>query len=176
MTKGIRRVTTGHDQNGRAIVKADEFLPFEKRLLHNWLGVDIWATVGVPVSNDDKEVTPIQSGPKGQRTVIRTSYVLPGGFGKMHRTETLDYAILVEGEAEMELDGGETVKLKAGDIVIQRGTNHAWFNRSDKPCRFVFVLFDAKPVHVGDKILRDYLDELPAGMQVMLSKPIAEEK
>ena len=61
----------------------------------------------------------------------------------MHRTKSIDYAIILQGEIDMLLDDGE-VHLKAGDILVQRGTSHAWVNRGDKPCRIAFVLIDAK--------------------------------
>jgi len=61
----------------------------------------------------------------------------------MHRTETVDYAIVLEGELTLVVDRGETT-VRAGDIVIQRGTNHAWANRSGKPCRIAFVLIDGR--------------------------------
>ncbi len=65
-----------------------------------------------------------------------------GGHAFMHRTRSIDYAIVLSGEIDMLLDDGE-VHVKAGDILIQRATNHAWVNRSGKPCRIVFVLIDA---------------------------------
>ena len=61
----------------------------------------------------------------------------------MHKTDTIDYAILLEGELTAIMDQGETI-MRAGDILIQRGTNHAWANRSGKPCRIAFILIDAK--------------------------------
>src|SRR5262245_32926067 len=61
----------------------------------------------------------------------------------MHRTQTVDYGIVREGELTMVMDRGETT-VRAGDIVIQRGTNHAWANRSGKPCRVAFVLIDGR--------------------------------
>ena len=61
----------------------------------------------------------------------------------MHRTETIDYAIVLSGELTLILDDSE-VKLQAGDMVVQRGTNHAWSNRSDKPCIIAFVLVDGQ--------------------------------
>jgi naringenin degradation protein FdeH len=61
----------------------------------------------------------------------------------MHRTCTIDYAIIMEGEIDMLLDEGE-IHLEAGDVVVQQGTNHAWVNRGTKPCRIAFVLIDAK--------------------------------
>jgi hypothetical protein len=61
----------------------------------------------------------------------------------MHRTQTLDYGIVIEGELTLILDRGETI-VRAGDIIIQRGTNHAWANRSDKNCRVAFILIDGR--------------------------------
>jgi quercetin dioxygenase-like cupin family protein len=61
----------------------------------------------------------------------------------MHRTKTVDYGIVLSGEIYLVVDEGETL-LKPGDVVVQRGTNHAWSNRSDEPCRMAFVLVDGK--------------------------------
>jgi mannose-6-phosphate isomerase-like protein (cupin superfamily) len=61
----------------------------------------------------------------------------------MHRTQTIDYGIVLEGELVLILDKGETT-VRAGDIVIQRGTNHAWANRSDRNCRIAFILIDGE--------------------------------
>jgi mannose-6-phosphate isomerase-like protein (cupin superfamily) len=65
----------------------------------------------------------------------------PGKHPGMHRTETVDYAIVLEGEIWAVMDEGETL-LRAGDVLIQRGTNHAWANRSDRTARIAFVLID----------------------------------
>ena len=70
----------------------------------------------------------------------------------MHRTETVDYVIVIEGEIEMDMDDS-TVKLKQGDIMIQRGTNHAWANRSDRRARVAFVLVDAEPLGIGNPVV-----------------------
>jgi quercetin dioxygenase-like cupin family protein len=69
----------------------------------------------------------------------------------MHRTETLDYVIVIEGEIEMDMDKS-TVKLKAGDIMVQRGTNHAWANRSGNRARVAFVLIDAEPLRIWNPV------------------------
>jgi quercetin dioxygenase-like cupin family protein len=71
----------------------------------------------------------------------------------MHRTNSIDYVFILDGELEMELDGGEWVHLKAGDIVIQRGTNHAWENKSNRVCRLASVLVAAEPVVINGKPL-----------------------
>jgi quercetin dioxygenase-like cupin family protein len=76
----------------------------------------------------------------------------PGNHPHMHRTETIDYVIVIAGEIEMDMDDS-TVKLKAGDIMVQRGTNHAWANRSGKPARVAFVLVDAVPLGIGTPVL-----------------------
>jgi quercetin dioxygenase-like cupin family protein len=71
----------------------------------------------------------------------------------MHRTNSVDYGILLEGELDMEVDGGETVHLRSGDVVVQRGTNHAWINNSDRPAKMAWILIDADPVRIGGRIL-----------------------
>ena len=77
----------------------------------------------------------------------------PGGAKFMHRTETLDYAICLKGECDLELDDGRTVPMKAGDICVQRGTMHAWVAKGSEPAVFAFVLIDAEPVEKGGKKL-----------------------
>jgi quercetin dioxygenase-like cupin family protein len=72
----------------------------------------------------------------------------------MHRTNSVDYGIVLDGELDMELDGGEVVHLRRGDVVVQRGTNHAWINNSSQPCRMAWILIDATPVKVGDQALQ----------------------
>ena len=72
----------------------------------------------------------------------------PGIVSEMHRTETIDYIVMLSGEIDMDMDEG-SVKLSAGDIMVQRGTNHAWVNRSTAPARLAIVLMDAKPLGIG---------------------------
>src|SRR5579884_1163274 len=92
----------------------------------------------------------IQSSYEDRMKVMRSLGVAAEGASQerprhtgMHRTRTLDYAVILSGEIDMLMDDSE-VHLKAGDVVIQRGTNHAWVNRGDRPCRIAFVLMDAK--------------------------------
>ena len=75
-----------------------------------------------------------------------------GGHPLMHRTETVDYVIVIEGEIDMDMDDS-TVKLHQGDVMVQRGTNHAWVNRSDKKSRVAFVLIDAEPLGIGHPVI-----------------------
>jgi quercetin dioxygenase-like cupin family protein len=78
----------------------------------------------------------------------------PGNHPAMHRTETLDYIIVLEGSIEMELDDDRVIRMSAGDVMIQRGTNHAWKNVTDTTCRMAFVLLDASPLEIGDPVPR----------------------
>jgi mannose-6-phosphate isomerase-like protein (cupin superfamily) len=79
-----------------------------------------------------------QIGDSGASTVKRDS-----PHPLMHRTESIDYGIVIEGELTLVLDDSE-VQLRPGSVVVQRGTNHAWANRSDRPCRMLFVLIDGR--------------------------------
>ncbi|MGE0736118.1 MAG: cupin domain-containing protein [Alphaproteobacteria bacterium] len=136
---------------------------------------DLWLTHATPASNAgnaDSTSAPLQLLPPKNGTVIRILELPPDkerdyshtkdyfrGMGAgagvldetgkrhpgMHRTNTVDYIVILSGEIWALMDDSE-VLLKAGDCLIQRGTNHAWSNRSDKPCRFVAVLIDAEPV------------------------------
>ena len=77
----------------------------------------------------------------------------PGNTPRVHRTDSLDYAVIMSGEIDMELESGELTHLKAGDVVVQRGTVHNWINNGTEPCVIAFVLIAAKPVEVGGKVL-----------------------
>jgi quercetin dioxygenase-like cupin family protein len=79
----------------------------------------------------------------------------PGNRGRRHRTETVDYIVVLSGEIDMELDKGETVHMKTGDVMVQRGTYHTWLNRGTEPCRMMFVLIDAKPLGIGEALQRE---------------------
>ncbi|KIM94492.1 hypothetical protein OIDMADRAFT_207673 [Oidiodendron maius Zn] len=89
-------------------------------------------------------------------SVLRIVDIQPGGESPMHRTVSLDYGVVLEGEIELVLDSGESRVLKRNDISVQRGTNHIWRNRSQTEWgRMLFVSQEAKPIEVNGKIL-DY--------------------
>ncbi len=144
----VRRVITGHNSEAKAIVLKDEVAQGERFTL-------VWTTEGFPVDNtstDDggeREVGITLAG----GTVFRIGEIAPGARSPMHRTNSVDYGILLEGELDMELDGGEVVHLKAGDVVVQRGTNHAWINNSGRACKMAWILIDASPVSVDGVVL-----------------------
>ena len=155
MALQIRRVVTGHDASGRAVVKIDEVA---KNLVSSRPGATagvVWTTEGFPVDNTGKEDagqrktgTTLDNG-----TVFRILELAPGVSPRNHCTDSIDYAVVMSGEADMELDE-TTVHLKAGDVLVQRGTIHNWVNRGTEPCVIAFVLIAAKPVTVGGKVLR----------------------
>jgi quercetin dioxygenase-like cupin family protein len=114
----------------------------------------IWCTdrtpADIPVGENTEDMGARQLGtpppPDGTRFTVND--IPPGRIGPMHRTETIDYVIVLSGEIEMEMDNS-TIRLKAGDVLVQRGTNHAWINRGTGPARVAFVLIDAKPLGIG---------------------------
>jgi quercetin dioxygenase-like cupin family protein len=155
MALQIRRVVTGHDASGRAVVKIDEVA---KNLVSSRPGATacvVWTTEGFPVDNTGgedagqrKTGTTLDNG-----TVFRLLELAPGVTPRNHRTDSIDYAVVMSGEVDMELDD-TTVHLKAGDVLVQRGTIHNWVNRGSEPCVIAFVLIAAKPVTVGGKVLQ----------------------
>ena len=177
----FRRIVTGHDAQGRAVILEDAPPPRVQRIGggHGPLFFEVWNTRETPARIDRASGEPpeegIQLAPPKNGTQIRVLEVPPedpsivkltpeearahfaevgaadaashGGRGSkhafMHRTETIDYGIVLEGEITLIVDEGETVA-RAGDIVIQRGTNHGWANRGKVPCRIAFILIDGR--------------------------------
>jgi quercetin dioxygenase-like cupin family protein len=145
-----RRIVTGHDAQGRSVILSDGPTPTVRELRDDGARFfDVWATGASPAP-----VTPVEEGeptggesliaPPAGGSVVRVVELAPGGASPLHRTETVDYGILLEGELYMVLDSGAEVRLSPGDVVVQRGTDHAWQNRSKAPARMVFVLLDGK--------------------------------
>jgi len=151
----VRRVVTGHDASGRAVVKIDEV---SKNVVSSRPGVSasvIWTTDTLPADNSGegdaglKQVgTTLPGG-----TVFRVIEFSPGVAPRVHRTDSIDYAVVISGEIDMELEKGSEVHLKAGDVLVQRGTVHNWINRGTGPCVMAFVLVDAKSAVAGGKVL-----------------------
>jgi quercetin dioxygenase-like cupin family protein len=150
----LRRVVTGHDANGKAIVKIDEIATNVTSSRPNQSAVVVWTTDMAPANNDGqsdegtrKTGTTLKGG-----TVFRVVSFGPGVTPRNHRTDSIDYAVVMSGEIEMDLDG-TMVRLKQGDVLVQRGTIHNWINNGKEPCVIAFALIDAKPVTAGGKVL-----------------------
>lgn len=126
MALNIRRVVTGHDAQGRAVVASDEICANAVTGRPGHSRLDLWKSA--------------------DGAVFRLVEYQPGVAPRNHRTETLDYAVVLSGEIEMELDGS-VVRLRQGDVLVQQNTMHNWVNRGREPCVIAFVLVPAKGVH-----------------------------
>jgi quercetin dioxygenase-like cupin family protein len=150
----FRRVVTGHDANGRAIVQIDEMAENLVSARPGATAGVVWTTEGFPVDNNDSEDAGLRrtGTTLANGTVFRVLELMPGSSPRNHRTDSIDYAVVMSGEIDMELDDS-AVHLKAGDVLVQRGTIHNWVNRGTEPCVIAFVLIAANPVTAGGKVL-----------------------
>lgn len=168
-----RRIVTGHDASGVSVVVSDGPVPVTRELPDDGVAFhEVWVTSSSPAvigaGEEDPTVPragsgPITVPPPTHGTRIRINEFLPGHLDErglqspVHRTESVDYGIVLEGEVTLVLDDSE-VTARAGDIVIQRGTDHAWANRGDDIARVAFVL-------VGGTFGDDVLAVLPADVR-----------
>lgn len=157
-SRSFSRIVTTHDQQGRSILHTVETLTPTPIDSGDAAFALVWTTSTVPADNaigredgTDEAGKTLKGG-----SVIRVVDMLPGKSSPMHRSFSIDYGIVQSGELELELDGGEVQHLRAGDIVVQRGTNHLWRNPSpDTTCRIIFILIEAKPIEVGGRVLEE---------------------
>jgi quercetin dioxygenase-like cupin family protein len=155
----IRRVITGHGANGVAKVLWEDFASNAKPSRRPGGGKStlIWSSDRMPIDMpvgekiEDMGARILGTAPPPNGTRFCVIDFPANAPGTMHRTETIDYVLVLFGEIDMDMDAS-TVHLKAGDILIQRGTNHSWVNRSDKPARVAFVLIDATPLGIGHPV------------------------
>ncbi len=154
MSLTVRRVVTGHDKNGKAVVKIDEVISNVPEGRKNAFPKVIWTTEGFPVNNDGDEDESLRSTGTTHTngTVFRVISFGPGVAPRNHRTDSIDYAAVLSGEIDMDIDG-TIVHLRAGDVLVQRGTIHNWINNGTVPCVIAFTLVAANPVKAGGKIL-----------------------
>jgi len=171
MVQPTRRVVTGHDVNGKAVILIDGAAPNAKvRKATGLVSTLLWMTEESPADNSgraDAAEREIGVAPPPRGSIFRVVDFPPAadfgavdnaamlremgiGAGEggarhagMHRTKSVDYAVVISGEIDMLLDDSE-VHLKAGAVLVQRGTNHGWVNRGKESCRIAFVLIDAK--------------------------------
>jgi quercetin dioxygenase-like cupin family protein len=171
MLQPVRRVVTGHDASGKAVVLMDGDAPNRKVRQTGLVSTLLWVTdetpadtsgsadraareIGVPPPANGSILRVVDFPPEAaggtkvdNATILREMGVAAGNapvrHAHMHRTRSVDYAIVLSGEIDMLLDDSE-VHLAAGDILVQQGTNHAWVNKGSDLCRIAFVLIDAK--------------------------------
>jgi quercetin dioxygenase-like cupin family protein len=167
MTNAPRRVVTGHTPDGVSVVVSDGPVPVSRQLPEDGVAFhEIWNTAGAPapigaVEDVDPTERELAVPPPEHGTKIRINEFAPGFLNEaglqspVHRTQSVDYGIVLEGEITLVLDDSE-VTLRAGDVVVQRGTDHAWANRGDTVAKVVFVLVDGA-------FEPELLDTLPDG-------------
>ena len=149
-----RRVVTGHSPDGASVVLSDADAPVSKVI--DEVGVtlhEVWSTSESPARitaavDVDPTARELVIPPPVLGTNFRINEFQPGSLNAaglqtpMHRTASIDYAIVLEGEIVLAL-GDSEVTLRAGDVVVQRGTDHAWANRSESVAKVAFVMVDA---------------------------------
>ncbi len=169
------RIVTGHDEAGKAIILfADKGQNVTEIQSWPGLFVtELWVTGESPIDNsgsDDASLRPMRHDPTAHGTIFRlveippeskTSFDPKGIFGElgsknkpskadsarhptMHKTNSIDYLVVLKGTMTMAMEEGE-IEISQGDCIVQRGTNHAWINKSDEPCILAAILIDAKP-------------------------------
>ena len=170
MAETVRRVVTGHDPDGKSVVLSDGPPPQHHNMSGAAVGanfVEIWSTpqpipqlTSAPVAEPNERPFTIMP-PTGHLLRIIEMYPPKDGGSRtvMHRTRTLDYVVVIEGELVLLLDDSEVV-LGKGDVVVQRGTNHAWENRSDAVARMAFF-------HIDAAFSDELLDKLPKPLELM---------
>jgi quercetin dioxygenase-like cupin family protein len=171
MSTPVRRVVTGHDASGKAVILIDGDAPNQRVRQTGLVSTLLWVTDESPADisgNADRAAREIGVPPPPNGSILRVVDFPPENAGgaktdhatilremgvaassapvrhaHMHRTRSVDYAIVLSGEIDMLLDDSE-VHLSAGDILVQQGTNHAWVNNGSAVCRIAFVLIDGK--------------------------------
>jgi quercetin dioxygenase-like cupin family protein len=169
MTANPRRIVTGHDATGVSVFLSDGAPPVVRTAPDGATFYEMWnsAAMPAPIAADEGEPTErsLTVPPEPNGTKIRVNEFPPGAVSPMHRTQSIDYGIVLEGEVVLVLDDSETT-VRAGDVVIQRGTDHRWENRGDTVARMVFVLVDG----VFTDELKASLDE--GVLQSLLEDPM----
>ncbi len=148
MSLNIRRVVTANDKNGKARVWIDDEAAnfrINRPLVSSVL---LWSTDSTPPDvsgTEDLGARALPRPPTHRGSIFRIVEFEPGNAPDAHVTPTIDYAVVMSGEIDMELDDGAGVHLRAGDVLVQRATVHNWANRGTEPCRIAFILIDASP-------------------------------
>jgi mannose-6-phosphate isomerase-like protein (cupin superfamily) len=165
-----RRVVTGHDEHGRSVVVSDGMPPQDHPMRGGAIGADffeIWSTPEpvpalAPLPEGEPTLRPFTIMPASGHLIRIIDIYPPHMGGKrtvMHRTRTLDYAVVIEGEIVLVLSDSE-VTLGPGEVVVQRGTDHAWENRTDEVTRMAFF-------HVAGVFSDELLARLPQPLALM---------
>ena len=152
MANPIRRIVTGHTNDGKAVFTIDEEIETVVIPTGDAAMATIWTTATVPADCNDETDGRLRDADTTLKggSVMRIVDMLPNASSPMHRTSSIDYGIVMSGSIELELENEEIKTLNQGDIIVQRGTIHRWKNPSPTEiCRIVFVLTEAKPFEIN---------------------------
>lgn len=151
----IQRVVTGHNAQGRACFVTEDVKEPQPVPTGDANFLLLWTTETVPADNNDEtdgRTRDVGTTLKGG-SAFRIVDMLPGGESPFHRTNSIDYGIVLEGEVELELEDGRKKTVGKHGVIIQRGTNHLWRNTSDRICRIAFILIEAPAyLHQGQPL------------------------
>ncbi|MCO1335427.1 cupin domain-containing protein [Microbulbifer sp. OS29] len=143
----FRRVVTGHDKNGKPVVRIDDRGQNTADWRPHMTQQQLWTTRDLPVdlneNGEDQGARDVGSMIPGG-SIFKIVEFGPGVAPRSHRTDSIDYAIVISGEIDMEMGEGKSVHLCAGDTLVQRATIHNWINRGEEPCVIAFVLISAQ--------------------------------
>lgn len=148
-----RLVRTAHNDAGLSVFSSDSSLPPFHPFGPQASAFTIFDTRGaVPVNNSDEIPSFAEQLPRCPPggAIFSISDIAPGTKAPCHRTESIDYACILSGEIVLQLDSGEETTLRAGEFLVQQGTNHSWVNQTSEPCRMVFVMLSAAKIIAKD--------------------------
>jgi len=157
--KPVRRIVTGHDADRVSCVVMDDLAANARSSRPSSASTLVWCTdampatmpVGTSIEDMGARQTGSQPPPNGTRFIVMD--FLPGAVGAMHRTDTIDFIVVMEGEIDMDMER-TTVTMRAGDTMVQRGTFHSWVNRSKARARIAITLVEGETLGIGHAIDR----------------------
>jgi quercetin dioxygenase-like cupin family protein len=156
----MRRIVTAHDDQGKAVVARDSQIHTEV-LPHVAVSVNIWSSDRSPadvVSSEDKGLA--ETGFVNNGSIFRIVDLPPRSIGALHRSISLDYIIVQQGQVVLSLENGSKTRLRAGDVVVQQATMHGWDNETDEWARFLAIMLPAVAPVVGGKEMQTDLAAL----------------
>lgn len=149
-----RLVTTAHTADGKSMISSDTTLTPFQPFGPSATAFTVFHTSDVVPASNQGEYTAARTNsiprPSPSGTVFCTSDFPPHYSAPMHRTLSLDYCIVLSGSIWMTMDLGDETEVKAGEFILQRGTNHLWSNRNDVPCRILFVMVGSEMLKLED--------------------------
>lgn len=153
LTAVARVITTTHNADGKSVFQSDRAVKPVSPFGPDGASLSVFdVRESVPVSNQEEpkelESSLPRCPPEGVNFGV-TNFA-PGQSAPMHRTLSLDYAVILSGEIVLELDSGEEKTVRAGEFLVQGGTNHMWHNRTDAVCRMAYVMVGSDKVKLKD--------------------------